>query len=140
MKKPKTTKTSKTTKHPKTTKTLKTTKHPKTTKRAIILILLTSFCAGSGQLFLKYALSHPFILILYLAEWLFLYLIAITLMTLSFREGELSVLYPFLAISYVWVILVSPIFIVTETLNAAKIVGSIIIFLGVSLIGIGGRK
>jgi len=112
----------------------------KTTKRAIVLILMTSLCAGAGQLFLKYATSQPSIINVYFAEWFFLYLVAIILMTLSFREGELSVLYPSLAISYVWVILVSPIFITTETLTFFKILGSILIFIGVSLIGIGARK
>ncbi len=112
----------------------------KTTKRAILLILFTSFCAGTGQLFLKYAMSLPFFLNFYLLEWFFLYMIAIILMTLAFREGEISVLSPFLATSYVWVILVSPFFIVTETITSFKIIGSVLVFIGVSLIGIGARK
>ena len=61
-------------------------------------------------------------------------------MILSFKEGELSVLHPFLAINYIWVTLISPIFIPTETINILKILGVILIFFGVSLIGIGGKK
>lgn len=123
----------------KTKKRAKTSKKPKTTKRAIALILLTSLCAGSGQIFLKTAMIQPFVINFYLFEWFFLYMIAIILMTLAFREGEISVLSPFLATSYVWVILVSPFFIVTETITPFKITGSILVFLGVSLIGTGGR-
>jgi len=116
------------------------TETSKTSRRSIILILFSSVCAGTGQLFLKYALNLPFILNFYLLEWAFLYLIAIVLMTLSFREGELSILFPFLATSYVWVILISPIFIVTETITSFKVLGSILVFLGVSLMGIGARN
>jgi len=127
-------------KRTKATSITKTKRLPKTTKRAIALILLTSLCAGTGQLFLKYATIQSFILNFYLLEWFFLYIIAIILMTLAFREGEISVLSPFLATSYVWVILVSPIFIATESITSFKVIGSILVFIGVSLIGIGGRK
>ncbi len=117
----------------------------KTTRKAIILILLASLCAGMGQLLWKkasFSLELNFFSLInpYLISGVFLYLLGTLLMTLSFREGELSVLHPFLATSYVWVTLISPLLIIGETLSIYKIMGISSIFLGISLIGIGGRK
>jgi drug/metabolite transporter (DMT)-like permease len=115
----------------------------KTTKRAIILILLASLCAGTGQLFFRKAtlsihniisLINPFMFI-----GIFFYLIGIVLMTLAFKEGELSVLHPFLAISYVWVTIASHFIFMSETLGINKIIAVIIIFFGVYMIGLGGK-
>jgi uncharacterized membrane protein len=52
------------------------------------------------------------------------------------RGGELSVLYPVVASSYIWVCLLSMKFL-GEKMNAAKWVGILLIIVGVSLIGLG---
>ncbi len=116
-----------------------------TTKKALFLILAASLLAGIGQLLWKKAsfslgLSLQSFFNFYLIFGILLYIAATLLMILSFREGELSVLHPFLATSYVWVTLIAPIFFVSESLDFFKIAGVFIIFAGVSLIGIGGRK
>jgi len=116
-----------------------------TTKKAIALILLSSLSAGIGQLFWKkaaFTLSTNLIsfLNIYLIMGIALYLVATVFMVLAFREGELSVLHPFLATSYVWVIIVSALIFTTEILTFQKVVGAIIIFFGVTLIGLGGKK
>ncbi len=54
----------------------------------------------------------------------------------ALRGGELSVLYPIVSLSYVWVALLSIKFL-GERMNRTKIAGILLIILGVSLIGIG---
>ncbi len=57
------------------------------------------------------------------------------LMFMAFKIGELSVLFPILATSYVWVSLISPIFFPEDNMNLWKWVGVGIILLSVSLLG-----
>jgi multidrug transporter EmrE-like cation transporter len=61
------------------------------------------------------------------------------LLVLALRHGELSVLYPIIALTYVWVTILSPMFF-GDIVNAYKIVGVALIVLGVSFIGIGSRS
>ncbi len=116
-----------------------------TSRTALLFILFSSLCAGIGQLFWKKAsFSLAFtlqgILNPFLIAGVLFYGLATLSMILSFREGELSVLHPFLATSYLWVTLISPVYFVSESLTYFKILGVVFIFLGVSAIGIGGRK
>ena len=54
----------------------------------------------------------------------------------ALRGGELSVLYPFISLSYVWVSLLS-VKMLKEKMNKFKWLGVLIIIIGVSLIGFG---
>ncbi|MBN2111593.1 EamA family transporter [Candidatus Woesearchaeota archaeon] len=54
----------------------------------------------------------------------------------ALRGGELSVLYPFVSLSYVWVSLLST-KMLKEKMNKFKWLGVLIIIIGVSLIGLG---
>ncbi len=54
----------------------------------------------------------------------------------ALRGGELSVLYPIVSLSYVWVAILSIRFL-GEKMNRTKVAGIALIILGVSLIGIG---
>jgi len=56
------------------------------------------------------------------------------LLILALREGELSVLYPVYALSYVWVSLLSMYFF-DETLNVWKSLGIALVIGGVALLG-----
>jgi drug/metabolite transporter (DMT)-like permease len=60
------------------------------------------------------------------------------LLILALRHGELSVLYPIIALTYVWVTILSPMFF-GDTVNAYKIAGVAFIVIGVSFIGVGSR-
>lgn len=116
----------------------------RTTKRSILLILVASFLAGIGQLMWKKAsfslnLNFYSLLNFYLIFGILLYVAATFVMTLAFREGELSVLHPFLATSYIWVTLITPILFAGETMNIAKFTAVISIFCGVYLISLGGK-
>ncbi|MEK6869608.1 MAG: EamA family transporter, partial [Nanoarchaeota archaeon] len=68
-----------------------------------------------------------------------LYAIAGTLLILSFRGGEVSVLYPIYATSYIWVSFLS-IYFLGEIMNPYKWIGVAAIIMGIVLIGFGSKK
>ena len=61
------------------------------------------------------------------------------LLIVALREGQLSVLYPIIALTYVWVVILSPMFF-DDAINVFKAIGVGVIVLGVSLIGWGSRQ
>ena len=56
------------------------------------------------------------------------------LLVLALRYGELSVLYPIIALTYVWVSILS-VTMLGETLNAFKLIGLVLIVAGVAVLG-----
>jgi drug/metabolite transporter (DMT)-like permease len=68
-----------------------------------------------------------------------LYGINTVMLVLALREGELSVLYPIIALTYVWVTLAAY-FRLHEPPNVYKNVGVTAIILGVIIIGRAGSK
>ncbi len=67
-----------------------------------------------------------------------LYAIGTVLFIPALKGGELSVLYPFVALAYVWVSLLSVKFL-GEKMNKVKWIGIALIILGVTFIGFGSR-
>ena len=67
----------------------------------------------------------------------FLYGISTVLLVLALREGELSRLYPIIALTYVWVTILSVV-VFQEAISHFKIVGVTAIVAGVCVLG--GRK
>ncbi len=61
------------------------------------------------------------------------------LLVVALREGQLSVLYPIIALTYVWVAILSPMFF-DDQMNAFKLVGITLVVIGVSFIGAGSRR
>lgn len=61
------------------------------------------------------------------------------IMVLALRHGELSMTFPILALSYVWVAAASAVWL-GESMNAAKIAGVAIIVGGVAYLGRGETK
>ncbi|MBI2654844.1 hypothetical protein HYX06_00270 [Candidatus Woesearchaeota archaeon] len=112
---------------------------------AILLILFTTIFTSSAQLSLKLAVNNlkPGFLGLisnyYLAQGFFLYAIAGALAIAAFRRGDVSVLYPIFATSYVWVSIASAYFF-GEYLSTLKLLGIIVIITGIMLVGFGGAK
>jgi len=68
-----------------------------------------------------------------------IYLVAGALLIISFRGGEVSVLYPIIATSYVWVSFLSVKFL-GELMNSFKWAGVISIIGGIALIGYGSKE
>ena len=59
-------------------------------------------------------------------------------MIYAFKHGDVTVLYPIVALSYIWVSLLAANFF-GEVINAYKWTGVIFIILGIVLVGIGGK-
>jgi len=59
-------------------------------------------------------------------------------LVLALRRGELSVLYPVIALTFVWVTIASVV-VFHEQMNAAKLAGIAIIMAGVAVLGKGGK-
>jgi drug/metabolite transporter (DMT)-like permease len=68
-----------------------------------------------------------------------LYAVMTVLFVVTLRDEELSVVYPVIALTYVWVTMLSVIFF-HEAVNWAKAAGVIVIVLGVAILGKDGRK
>ncbi|MBI2102091.1 EamA family transporter [Candidatus Woesearchaeota archaeon] len=67
-----------------------------------------------------------------------LYALGTLLFIPALKGGDLSVLYPFVALAYIWVSLLSVRFL-GERMNRLKWLGIALIILGVSFIGIGSQ-
>lgn len=63
-----------------------------------------------------------------------LYGLNTVLMVLALKDGELSLVYPVIALTYVWVELVS-IFVFHEPMNVFKAIGITVIVAGVAVLG-----
>ena len=109
---------------------------------AIGLVLLAAFMGTLGPVFLKKGSAKvkadifSFIMNKNLIIGVFFYGIGTILFVPALKGGELSVLYPLVATTYIWVSLWS-MFLLNEKMNRLKWMGIILIIIGVSLIGIG---
>ena len=111
---------------------------------SILLVLFTTLLTSSAQLLYKFGsktLTFNIVGILtnyYLLAGVVLYAIGGTLIILSFRGGEVSVLYPIIATSYIWVSFLS-VFFLGESMNYFKWVGISSIIMGIISIGYGSN-
>ncbi len=62
------------------------------------------------------------------------------MMLVAFKKGELGVLYPIVATSYVWVSLFSPMLFPNDFMNGWKWFGVLVILISVSLLGYSGSR
>ena len=112
---------------------------------AALLVLFTTLLTSSAQLLYKLgsnSLEPSIIGILtnyYLIGGVLLYVVGGTLLIISLRGGEVSVLYPLIAASYIWVSLMS-IHFLNETMNPWKWAGIFVIIAGISCIGYGTKE
>ena len=111
---------------------------------AILLVLFTTILTSSAQILWKLgssSLSFDITRILlnyYFLAGILLYFMGGTLLIIAFKGGEVSVLYPIIATSYVWVSLLSMKFL-DEKINIFKWIGISIIIAGIILIGYGSK-
>lgn len=112
---------------------------------AALLVLFTTLLTSSAQLLWKkgsaaLAFSISGILTNYwILAGILLYAVGGILIIISLRGGEVSVLYPIIATSYIWVSLLSVKFL-GESMNAFKWMGIIAIIAGIVSIGYGSRN
>ncbi len=111
---------------------------------AIGLVVLGTLVGAFGPILLKKASAKSLSKLSSLATnyHLFggvaLYAIGTILFIPALKGGDLSVLYPFVALSYIWVSLLSIKFL-GEKMNKYKWIGILLIIIGVSFIGFGSQ-
>ncbi|HTT66363.1 MAG TPA: hypothetical protein VMG35_31140 [Bryobacteraceae bacterium] len=68
-----------------------------------------------------------------------LYGLSTLLLVLALKDGELSLLYPVIALTYVWVTVLS-FLIFKDNINPWKVTGIVLIVSGVAVLGKGGKR
>ena len=112
---------------------------------AMGIVFASTLLTSTAQLFWKFGSNKLEFNILSaitnieLITGVLLYAVAGTLLILSFRGGEVSVLYPIFATSYIWVSFLS-IYFLGEIMNPYKWMGVSAIVMGIVLIGFGSKK
>lgn len=106
---------------------------------AIILVVFCGFLGAIAQLFLKIGAGRIDGTLASIISWplifgLFFYGIATIFFIIALKHGEVTILYPIIATSYVWVSIFS-LYFLNENITAAKWAGDALIILGVGMIG-----
>jgi len=117
----------------------------KTKLWAMGMVLGCTLLTSTAQLFYKFGADEISFNILSiitnvnLIMGILLYIVGGTILIISLRGGELSVLYPILATSYIWVSFLS-IYFLSESMNLFKWLGIFTIMAGIILIGFGSSR
>ncbi len=121
------------------------TKMKKKLAKPLLLIILCTIFTAAGQLLLKLglnSLSLSFIGVItnfQLIAGIIVYLMGAAIMVYALKQAELSLLYPFLSLSFIWVALLS-IFVLKETIFLVQGLGILTIITGVFLVGRGASS
>jgi drug/metabolite transporter (DMT)-like permease len=124
-----------------------------TQRESIALVFFCTLIGAGAQVLMKMGaqalpavgvtalLVNPLIILrnLYLLGGLSLYGMFTVLLVLALRDAELSIIYPVIALNYVWVTCLS-LLLFNETLNFFKAGGILVIMLGVIVLGRGGQQ
>jgi multidrug transporter EmrE-like cation transporter len=128
------------------TSTIRVASPPAATRRKSILLVFSCTVLGAiAQILMKIGMAHftpnPIALVtnIPLVAGYALYGINTLMLVLALREGELSLLYPIIALTYVWVTLLSYT-ILAEKPNIYRNIGIATIVVGVGVLGRGGKK
>mgnify|MGYP001766014778 CR=1 FL=1 len=115
-------------------------------RQSIALVLFCTLFAAAAQILIKHganALSSGSPLAMLtnapLVAGYSLYGLSTVLLVLALRDGELSILYPVISLTYVWVTVLS-ITLFKEAVNPWKIAGLTVVVVGVALIGKNGKQ
>lgn len=114
-------------------------------RRSLGLVFCCTLLGAAAQVLMKSGaghVSHPglagVLVGMFTDPWLFsgyaLYGVSTLLLILALRDGQLSLLYPVIALTYVWVTLASLVFF-REAINPYKLTGIAIIIMGVAVLG-----
>jgi len=109
---------------------------------AIMLVLFCTLLTTSAQIFLKIGSNRlPGIIF---ANWqlfigIMLYVIGAIILIIAFKGGEVTVIYPIFASSYIWVSILSAYFF-NEQLGIIKLSGVFIVIIGIIMISLGSKK
>src|SRR5580658_1979923 len=123
---------------------------PAKRKLAIFIVLACTLLVAIGQYLIKLGanrLSHAgliattigIITIPQLFAGYCLYALFSVMFVYALRHGELSILYPLIALGYVWVTIIAVVEF-HEHMNPLKLAGLVVIIAGVAVLGWGGGK
>ena len=124
--------------------------HAQQRRRSVLIVVACTVMGAIAQVLIKLGASHLAHASLLATFWsiftvptLFLgyclYGIFAVLMVYALRHGELSILYPVIALTFVWVSILSAM-IFHEAMNPMKIAGIAVIVAGVAVLGWGSRN
>lgn len=110
---------------------------------SILLVLLASLIGSFGAVFLKLGAAHLNRGFRYILNWQLAFGVALFVgssipFLMGLRNGELSVLYPMVSLSYMFAIFWSKLFF-NEPITKAKLGALVMILAGIVCIGVGGR-
>lgn len=110
---------------------------------SMLLVLFASFIGSFGAVFLKVGAGRlngnlRNILNIHLALGVGFFLLSSVFFVMGLRHGELSVLYPMVALGYVWTLFWSRIFF-HEALTRQKFMGLGLVLIGVFFVGLGSQ-
>ena len=111
---------------------------------AMGVVLFCTLLTSTAQIFYKFGAERlEFSIMGLLTNYeimmgILLYAVGGILLIVSLRGGEVSVLYPIIATSYIWVSFLS-IYFLGESMNLFKWLGVITIMAGIILIGLGSK-
>ena len=114
-----------------------------TKQSAVVLMIITTLFAAAAQVLFKKGVIDTqtdfYLGVGVIILGLITYAVASIIMIYAFRNGEVTVLYPIVTLSYLWVGLLSVHFF-GELMNLYKWIGVIIIIIGISCIGVSSKK
>ncbi|HUI77955.1 MAG TPA: hypothetical protein VLY24_08555 [Bryobacteraceae bacterium] len=110
-------------------------------RTGVVLVFGCTILGAAAQILLKTGANHmaQLSLLSVVTNWaliggLALYGVSTLLLVLALRDGELSLLYPVIALTYVWVTILSLI-IFHDRANPLRLAGIAIIVIGVAVLG-----
>ena len=111
-----------------------------TTRGAMLAVLGATVITSTAQILWKFGMGAGSSAVTgaFIIAGLAMYAIGAGILIMALRHGELSVLYPIIALSYVWVALLAS-GILGEVLSVQNWAGIIVIIAGVALIGAGAK-
>ena len=106
-------------------------------------MIVASMLSACGSVYLKFGSTRiKFNVLMLIKNWplvvgIALHLVSAGLTIIAFKGGELSVLVPIAALNYVWASLLAVRYL-GEKMNKWKWVGTLVIVMGLALIGVSG--
>ena len=114
---------------------------PFTKMQSMALVFCCTILVAAAQMLMKIGtghLAHPglagYLTNVPLLAGYCLYGVNTVLLVFALRDGELSILYPIIALTYVWVTILSVLFF-HESLNVFKVTGIAVVVAGVAIMG-----
>ena len=107
---------------------------------AIILVIFMTALTSAAQLLYKAGIaSFPQYIDWRIIAGIFIYAIGAVILLFAFKGGEVSVLYPIIATSFVWVAIFSWV-LFGESVHLLKICGIFLIIVGITILGFSSQR